>query len=166
MRGIAQQNKKKAEQTATPSLYPQGFFHVKKCRHCGDLFEPKAPSELYCSDECKDYHIVDHYLRRNYHIDLDDYLDIAEQQGFVCAICHKDNFQMSTNHSGALVVDHDHETGEVRGLLCHNCNRALGLFQESVENLESAKAYLERVTTIPEGSTRKCVEAEGMCSCT
>ena len=58
-------------------------------------------------------------------------------------------------HSGALVVDHDHKTGAVRGLLCHNCNRALGLLQDSKENLMNCLSYLERVTTIPKGSTVK-----------
>lgn len=47
-------NKTKAEQTADPSKYPQGYFKPKPCRCCKKVFTPKAPSELYCSDTCKD----------------------------------------------------------------------------------------------------------------
>lgn len=46
--------------------------------------------------------------------------------------------------SGALVVDHDHTTGKVRGLLCHNCNRALGLLQDNKSYLQSAINYLKK----------------------
>jgi hypothetical protein len=40
-------------------------------------------------------------------------------------------------------VDHDHETGEVRGLLCAPCNRGIGLLQDKIEVLESAAQYLK-----------------------
>lgn len=46
-------NKTKAEQTADPSKYPQGYFKPKPCKCCKKVFTPKAPSELYCSDTCK-----------------------------------------------------------------------------------------------------------------
>ena len=146
-------NKSKKEQTAKPSKYPQGYFKPKACKHCGTVFTPKAPSEHYCCDFCKDYGIADAYYKRNYGITLEEVLNMAEAQGFVCAICHKENFAMGDCHSGALVVDHDHITGKVRGLLCHNCNRALGLLGDDINILRSSISYLERVTTIPKGST-------------
>lgn len=152
-------NKKKAEQTGNPSKYPQGYFKKKKCRHCGNDFLPKAPSELYCSDFCKDYAETERYYKREYHISLDDYLNMAEKQNYVCAICGKPNFPMGVKHTGCLVVDHDHTSGEVRGLLCHNCNRALGLLQENALTVYKAYTYLQSVTTIPKGSTPKQVEA-------
>lgn len=152
-------NKPKKEQTANPSKYPQGYFKSKKCKKCYKEFIPKAPSELYCSDECKNYGVADAYYKRVYGISLDEYLEIAEKQNFVCKICGKDNFPMGSNHSGCLVVDHDHITGKVRGLLCHNCNRALGLFQEDSALLQNAYHYLQSVTTIPKGSTSKQREA-------
>jgi len=62
---------------------------------------------------------------------------------------------MKEVHTSKLVVDHDHKTGDIRGMLCHNCNRALGLFKDSVVNLKSAIEYLEGATTIPKGSTLK-----------
>lgn len=153
--GVANGNAKKKEQTAKPSKYPQGYFNAKKCKHCGAEFIPKAPSELYCSDNCKDYGVTEAYLKRTYGITIEEYLDIAEAQNFTCAICHQDNFAMKGCHSGALVVDHDHESGEVRGLLCHNCNRALGLLHDDPKRLRNCLSYLEGVTTIPKGSTLK-----------
>lgn len=66
---------------------------------------------------------------------------------------------MLNHHKSKLVVDHCHDTGIVRGLLCHNCNRALGLFKDKIEVLKNAIKYLEGATTIPSGSTPKRVEA-------
>ncbi|WP_288878689.1 endonuclease VII domain-containing protein [Megasphaera massiliensis] len=148
-------NKPKREQTAMASKYPQGYFTEKKCKHCGILFSPNAPSELYCSDGCKNYGVADAYYRRTYHITLEEYLDLAEKQNFVCAICGEENFAMGVNHTGCLVVDHSHETGKVRGLLCHNCNRALGLLKDDSSLVSKAFHYLQSVTTIPKGSTLK-----------
>lgn len=58
-------------------------------------------------------------------------------QGGVCAICGE------TNASGRdLSVDHDHETGEIRQLLCSNCNTGIGLLKDNPELLIKASAYL------------------------
>jgi hypothetical protein len=43
-----------------------------------------------------------------------------------------------------LCVDHDHTTGKVRGLLCHDCNVGIGFMRDSVENFRRAIAYLDR----------------------
>lgn len=71
--------------------------------------------------------------RALYGMDPGDFdLMVAAQSG-VCAICAKPR---------RLHVDHDHETGNVRGLLCSNCNTALGLLGEEVDVLIAALAYL------------------------
>jgi len=59
-------------------------------------------------------------------------------QGRVCAICGKKR----KRGEKAFVVDHDHKTDVIRGILCHYCNRALGLADDNIELLKLAAAYL------------------------
>ena len=77
-------------------------------------------------------------LRDNYGISLEKYQEIFEAQNGVCAICHR-----QPNPNKSLAVDHDHETGVVRGLLCDNCNLMLGLSKDSPLILEAAIRYLQ-----------------------
>lgn len=82
-------------------------------------------------------------LRRaalRYGITDDDYRRILIEQNGVCAICHEFN----GGRAGRLNIDHCHITGKVRGLLCHKCNRALGLLNDNIEKLYGAIAYLQR----------------------
>ena len=62
---------------------------------------------------------------------------LHDQQDGMCAVCGK----RATKR--ALHVDHDHETGVVRGLLCNNCNRGIGLLKDDPAVLRAALAYLE-----------------------
>ena len=153
-------NKSKADQTASPDKYPQGRFNKKPCHNCCEDFQPKAPSELYCSDDCKGKGITNKYLTRVYGITLADYYQMHEDQKGLCKICQTEGFTMKSCHRLKLVVDHCHASGKVRGLLCHNCNRALGLLQDSIDNLDRAKEYL-KVQRLSERSTLKRVEAVG-----
>jgi len=76
-------------------------------------------------------------LKNSFGLSLEKYENLLEIQAGVCAICaQKDNRRLS--------VDHCHETGAIRGLLCNGCNLGLGKFKDSVESLRSAIAYLER----------------------
>ena len=146
--------------TASSDKYPQGKFKSKQCRECGSLFAPQAPSQFYCCKWCSDRGLTSAYLKRNYGITLQDYELMLEDQDCLCAICGGEGFIMdTTRHKIKLVVDHDHKTGMVRGLLCHNCNRALGLLKDSSEILQTAIDYLEGATTIPYGSRAKRLEA-------
>jgi hypothetical protein len=70
---------------------------------------------------------------------------LLQAQNGKCAICGATHGHRSCRGEVCrLAVDHDHQTGEVRGLLCNNCNRGLGRFKESVQNLEAALRYLKR----------------------
>lgn len=77
-------------------------------------------------------------LRYNYDISLEEYNDLFSKQEGKCAICG--THQSELNKS--LCVDHDHETGEVRGLLCRTCNAGLGMFKEQRELFLKALEYL------------------------
>jgi len=77
------------------------------------------------------------YLWRTYGITLEDYNSMLFKQNGLCAIC----YQESVNKLHA--VDHDHSSGAVRGLLCHNCNRGLGMFKDNTDFLQSAIMYLK-----------------------
>lgn len=147
-------NKTKKDQTGNPSKYPQGYFKDKSCRKCNTMFKPKSPSELYCSDLCKDIGLQDRYLLRTYGIDSSEYERMYKEQQGLCKICRNEGFVMDkSRHRVKLVVDHCHSSGAVRGLLCHNCNRALGLLQDDIDSLNRAVEYIESATTISKEST-------------
>ena len=148
-------NKPQDKMTATPKKYPQGHFNKKPCKVCEKEFEPKAPSHLTCSQKCADRSHMDRYLQRNYSITSEDYYALLGEQDCKCKICNGEGFTMAKHHKLKLVVDHCHNTGQVRGLLCHNCNRALGLFKDSAKSLSRAINYLEGATTISKESTPK-----------
>jgi len=75
------------------------------------------------------------------------YKELFEKQGNVCAICGNPETRKAPNSKGKkisnLSIDHNHKTGEVRGLLCHRCNAGLGQFRENVEFLLKAVEYLK-----------------------
>jgi hypothetical protein len=76
-------------------------------------------------------------LERKFNITLEDYDALLAQQGGKCAICKSEEPK-----GKRFSVDHNHATGEVRGLLCNPCNMGIGLLQDSPDVLESAKEYL------------------------
>lgn len=138
---------------------PTDKYKNKKCRYCDTYYEPTAPSHLYCSDDCAYKGVIQRHFKKSYGIGYKDVLKLREQQKDLCAICFEPGFMMNSRVKSPLNVDHDHITGSVRGLLCHNCNRGLGLFQDNIERLKSAIKYLEGATTISKESTYKCMEA-------
>lgn len=77
--------------------------------------------------------------RRKYGLSHDEFLSMVEKQKGQCAIC------MVVMDSP--VVDHNHLTGKIRGLLCHNCNVAIGLFADSAFFIERALEYISRDDT-------------------
>lgn len=84
-------------------------------------------------------------LRSRYGLTLEDYDALLASQGGVCAICQKP-------WRGNLYVDHDHETKEVRSLLCPRCNSLCGLIETSGNLIYAAINYLFRHHAMPSAS--------------
>lgn len=74
------------------------------------------------------------HRQRKYGLDEDAFRAMHDEQNGVCAICERRE---------KLVVDHDHATGKVRGLLCHSCNMTLGRAEDDTERLRRMIDYLE-----------------------
>lgn len=71
---------------------------------------------------------------------VEKYKQLYLEQNGCCAICKTSQ----ENLNKTLCVDHDHATGEIRGLLCDSCNRALGYLKDSVDLLEASIVYLKK----------------------
>ena len=74
-----------------------------------------------------------------YNLTPEQYEEMYLKQEYRCAICNEHEDETTRKK---LVVDHCHVTGNVRGLLCNNCNSGLGLFRDDLSLLAKAKKYL------------------------
>lgn len=79
-------------------------------------------------------------LIENYGITTEDFEKMLKEQNFCCAGCGTHQNELNK----ILNIDHNHKTGFVRGLLCGNCNRALGLIKDNLETLNKLIKYLEK----------------------
>ena len=78
------------------------------------------------------------YLARKYGIAPEEHALLFAKQEGCCAICGS----ARCSSGNRFAVDHDHQTGEVRGLLCKRCNMVIGIFEDSAELLQAAGEYL------------------------
>ena len=85
--------------------------------------------------------ITDHAssIKRKYGISLEFYYELENNQNKSCKICNTHINDLNINF---LAVDHCHKTNNIRGLLCINCNRGLGFFNDNVNNFKQAIKYL------------------------
>lgn len=81
-------------------------------------------------------------LWKNYKMTAAEFNDLWKSQNGKCGICEVDLLPRGRQNN-SVAVDHNHKTGAVRGLLCHACNRAIGLFKDNPKILQSAAKYLE-----------------------
>lgn len=138
------QNALQKDFTAHPSKYPQKNFKPKPCRWCAEVFQPIAPCNHYCSDQCRREVASDKHYRRVYGVGVRWVQQQLEVQKGKCAICKTTGFKMREDHVSGMNLDHCHKTGKARALLCHNCNRGLGLLQDDPWILRRAADYVER----------------------
>jgi hypothetical protein len=85
----------------------------------------------------------DSYLKKTYGVDLNWYNAQSEKQNHVCAICNEPETAIIHGKKISLAVDHCHDTGKVRGLLCRACNNAIGAFKHDKYIIQQAIKYLE-----------------------
>jgi hypothetical protein len=125
---------------------------MKTCCKCRQAKPPEAFArnrakkdglQERCKDCCKFHYHTSGYtvrqrelaLKKKYNLTPEAYESMASLQEFSCAICG--------DNTSKLHVDHNHTTGKVRGLLCNNCNRAIGLLKDDVQVLLKAAEYIE-----------------------
>jgi len=111
----------------------------KSCRNSERVYSPESKEKrkkyakkyaIENKDKLKDYH-----LKYRYGLSLEKYNEKLSSQDNLCSICNKDL-------KGRKHLDHNHETGQVRGILCSGCNTGLGMFLEDKKSLERAIEYL------------------------
>lgn len=84
------------------------------------------------------------HLQKQYRISQVDYDKLFKAQHGLCAICHEPETKINskTKNIQPLCVDHDHQTGRIRGLLCCKHNRTIGLLGDDLRSLEMVTDYL------------------------
>jgi hypothetical protein len=113
----------------------------KQCKHfdtCGNYVGGNS-RHLECS-KCAT-------IRKRYGITLEERNGMMEEQSSCCAICDREVQFYNTAKDNPLgleraVVDHNHDTGDVRAILCHSCNTALGLLGEDPNRLMRMYSYI------------------------
>ncbi|MGQ5576771.1 endonuclease VII domain-containing protein [Streptomyces sp. ECR3.8] len=163
--------RKRPDEEAERARYEARWAQPKKCNGCG---ETKSRTEFYkaregkygplvkstckaCDSERARKWFADNSERSNenrrrwnlqntYGISVAEYNALLREQGGVCAICGRDepNAHGRTGKQFRLAVDHCHESGAVRGLLCQKCNRAIGLLGDDPVLMRKAIGYLLR----------------------
>lgn len=92
----------------------------------------------YKTDRSKDY-FWKYGLRKKYNISPEEYEVLLNKQEGRCALCPR----IESRPGYKLAVDHDHETGKIRGLLCYDCNRSLSR-NRNIDYFENVIEYLKR----------------------
>lgn len=116
--------------------------HRPECRICQSAQE-KARPKAHRASKHPDYKRQER-MRRLFGMTLHDYERMYAEQDEVCAICKRPDIWARRDRQ-PLVIDHDHATGVVRGLLCNPCNALLGWARDQPEVLDAAATYLRRV---------------------
>ena len=122
---------------------------IGRCKHCGGVHEQQGRSikKNYMARECPAFaprnkiykNVEDSKLVLKYGITFEDFKSMLRNQNYQCAICGIHQAQLIYR----MAVDHDHSTGNVRGLLCRPCNHAIGLLKDDSRNAARASEYLK-----------------------
>ncbi|WP_433731005.1 endonuclease VII domain-containing protein [Actinoplanes sp. CA-051413] len=122
---------------------------IPPCRFCGGVIPVGSHAATrYCSKECRRKALLPGAViserKRKYGVTAVRFAELLAEQDGMCAICRT----ATPGGSGSWHVDHCHASQVVRGLLCHDCNLALGNFKDNVANMRAAINYLERAAQV------------------
>lgn len=125
-------------QKATSRAWRAGNVDKVKANNAAALAKPGAAARRARENK--------RWWLKLYGLTPDQYEAMLAEQGGVCAICSRAEryIDARTGEPRKLAVDHCHDTGRVRGLLCGTCNRGLGQFEDDRSRLERAAEYLKR----------------------
>lgn len=125
------------------TLKPIGDFYKNKSRRDGKAVFCKTCWEKEYVGKRAEVKKVQ--LQHKYGVTWENYLEVLDYQEYKCAICKRDINAAGTRDtkSDTAHIDHDHETGKLRGILCTQCNSGLGSFRDSIASLQNAIKYLE-----------------------
>ncbi len=117
-----------------------------RCKQTKDIsrFSKRSDRPSGVQSKCKDceriyrkmYYKPHEKIRQQLKITQEDYEALVNKSQGACEVCG--------DTEGRLCIDHCHDTKKVRGMLCHNCNTALGLIKDNKETLRSLIQYLEQ----------------------
>lgn len=121
-------------EAARRRYYENKQAYKLKCAWCESSFESESKVK-YCSDQCRRESGAHRSRLNAYGLSKRQYEVLVERSGGLCEICREKEAQH---------IDHCHDTGAVRGLLCQQCNHGLGNFQDRVALLNRASEYLSK----------------------
>ncbi len=96
-----------------------------------------SPAGVRWCRACRTERAKKYHLENKYGLTLDIVDDMLRCQNGQCLIC------LDELTEERLTVDHDHETGYIRGLLCRHCNQGLGQFKDNAQVVRKAAMYLD-----------------------
>ena len=112
----------------------------------GVAYRKKWRSQDHVKEKERAYNFK--YLKKyHYGMSWEEYLEKVRAAGNACEICKQEFLPIdykSGKRGNAACIDHDHNTGKIRGVICNRCNRALGLLKDSRSILIAAAEYLAK----------------------
>jgi hypothetical protein len=138
-RRYSQKHKEKERQRLKERQSNPAYKEYQKKYRERNREKAKATSQEWRDTE----HGRNKMLLNKYGITLNQYNELLEKQLHACAICKEPESQTNWGKTKRLAVDHCHNTGRVRGLLCQRCNTTLGRYEDDPYVWENFVAYLE-----------------------
>ncbi len=122
-------------------FYKSSWHRSRRHSYCKECFKKLRKEKGWGRDKKVAYA---GHINRKFGISVEDYAGMLKKQKGVCAICGQPETMIRRGRVVQLSIDHCHDSGMIRGLLCNNCNKAIGCVHEDVEILQKAISYLKK----------------------